>query len=245
MQQRIAVVSGKGGVGKSTVSAGLAQQMAARGHRVLLIDCDIGLRSLDLILGVDEHVLFTWADVALGRCSLKQAVLEVMVFGGIHLLCAPLQPERALREEMLQALVKSCAEYDVIIVDAPAGIGFGFRAAVLACSRCLIVATPDPICVRSVSVASKQAARLGCEDIRLLINRFDRRQALRGEFLMIDDVIDLTETQLIGVVPQETRLFARTANGAPLQESIVTQALARVAARLDGENVPLDIPAAE
>ena len=245
MQQRIAVVSGKGGVGKSTVSAGLAQRMAARGHKVLLIDCDIGLRSLDLILGVDEHVLFTWADVALGRCTLKQAVLEVMVFGGIHLLCAPLQPERALRDNMLQTLVKSCTEYDVVLIDAPAGIGFGFRAAVLACSRCLIVATPDPICVRSVAAASRQAARLGCEDIRLLINRFDRRQALRGEFLLIDDVIDLTETQLIGVVPQETRLFARTANGAPLQESIVTQALARVAARLDGENVPLEIPAAE
>jgi septum site-determining protein MinD len=242
MQQRIAVVSGKGGVGKSTVSAGLAQQMAARGHRVLLIDCDIGLRSLDLILGVDEHVLFTWADVALGRCTLGQAV---MAFGKLHLLCAPLQPERALEEDMLQSLVKSCAEYDVVLVDAPAGIGFGFRTAVLACTRCVIVATADPICVRSVAAASKQAARLGCNDIRLLINRFDRRQALRGEFLMIDDVIDLTETQLIGIVPQETRLFARTANGAPLRDSIVTRALARVAARLDGENVPLEIPAAE
>ncbi|MCL2495250.1 MAG: P-loop NTPase [Oscillospiraceae bacterium] len=241
MQQRIAVVSGKGGVGKSTVSACLAQQMAARGHKVLLIDCDIGLRSLDLILGVDEHVLFTWADVALGRCALQQAV---MLFDKLHLLCAPLHPEDTLREDMLQTLVKSCGEYDVVIIDAPAGIGFGFRTAVLACNRCLIVATPDPICVRSVSMASKQAARLGCSDIRLLINRFDRKQALRGEFLMIDDVIDLTETQLLGVVPQDTRLFARTADGAPLQESIVTHALARVAARLDGENVPLAIPAA-
>jgi len=242
MQQRIAVVSGKGGVGKSTVSACLAQQMAARGHRVLLIDCDIGLRSLDLILGVDEHVLFTWADVALGRCTLQQAV---MVFDRLHLLCAPLQPEKALEEDMLETLVKSCGEYDAIIIDAPAGIGFGFRTTVLACNRCLIVTTADPICVRSVAAASKQATRLGCGDIRLLINRFDRRQALRGEFLMIDDVIDLTETQLIGVVPQDTRLFARTANGAPLQESIVTKAMARVAARLDGENVPLEIPAAE
>ena len=242
MQQRIAVVSGKGGVGKSTVSACLAQQMAARGHKVLLIDCDIGLRSLDLILGVDEHVLFTWADVALGRCTLQQAV---MVFGQLHLLCAPLQPERALKEDMLQALVKSCGEYDVILVDAPAGIGFGFRTAVTACNRCLIVTTADPICVRSVASASRQATRLGCEDIRLLINRFDRRRALRGEFLMIDDVIDLTETQLIGVVPQESRLFAQTANGAPLKESIVTKALARVAARLDGENVGLDVAGAE
>lgn len=242
MQQRIAVVSGKGGVGKSTVSACLAQQMAARGHKVLLIDCDIGLRSLDLILGVDEHVLFTWSDVALGRCSLRQAV---MVFGDIHLLCAPLQPERALEEDMLQTLVKSCADYDVILIDAPAGIGFGFRTAVLACSRCLIVSTADPICVRSVAAASRQAERLGCSDIRLLVNRFDRRQALRGEYLMLDDVIDLTETQLIGVVPQETRLFAQTANGAPLKNSIVTQAVARIAARLDGENVPLQIPTAE
>ena len=241
MQQRIAVVSGKGGVGKSTVSACLAQQMAARGHRVLLIDCDIGLRSLDLILGVDEHVLFTWADVALGRCTLKQAV---MLFDKLHLLCAPLQPEHALEENALQELMKSCGEYDVVIIDAPAGIGFGFRLSVLAAERCLVVSTPDPICVRSVSVAARQALRLGCKDMRLIINRFDRAKALRGQMMMLDDIIDLTETQLIGVVPQETRLFARTANGAPLQESIVTKAMARVAARLDGENVPLDIPAA-
>lgn len=242
MQQRIAVVSGKGGVGKSTVSACLAQQMAARGHKVLLIDCDIGLRSLDLILGVDEHVLFTWSDVALGRCTLRQAV---MVFGSIHLLCAPLQPERALRDDMLKNLVKSCGEYDVILIDAPAGIGFGFRTAVMACNRTLIVSTADPICVRSVAAAGRQAQRLGCNDIRLLINRFDRKRALNGELLMIDDVIDLTESQLIGVIPQDTRLFAQTANGAPLKDSIVTQAIARVAARLDGENIPLDIPAAE
>jgi len=242
MQQRIVVASGKGGVGKSTISVCIAQSMAARGHSVLLIDCDIGLRSLDLILGVDEHVLFTWADVALGRCSLEQAV---MVFGDLHLLCAPLQPERALEDHMLRGLTRDCGAYDVIIIDAPAGIGFGFRAAVLAANRCLIVATADPICVRSVSAAARQALRFGCKDLRLVINRYDRRQALRGELLMIDDVIDLTETQLIGVVPQQTRLFARTADGAPLRASLVTEAVARIAARLDGVNVPLVIPGSE
>jgi len=239
MQQRIVVASGKGGVGKSTISACLAQAMAARGRRVLLIDCDIGLRSLDLILGVDEHVLFTWADVVLGRCALRQAV---MAFGDIHLLCAPLQPEQAIEEAMLQRLMRSCNEYDAVIIDAPAGIGFGFRSAVLAANRCLIVSTADPICVRSVSAAARQAQRYNCGDVRLIINRFDRKAALRGDCLMIDEVIDLTECQLIGIVPQQSMLFARTANGEPLNADLVTQAMARIAARLDGENVPLVIP---
>jgi septum site-determining protein MinD len=241
-QQRIVVASGKGGVGKSTVSACLAQEMVRRGHSVLLIDCDIGLRSLDLILGVDEHVLFTWADVVLGRCEFRQAI---MVRDGLHLLCAPLQPERALRDDMLQRLVKTCAEYDTILIDAPAGIGFGFRVAALAANRALIVSTPDPICVRSVAAAARQLGRFGVKDIRLVINRFDKKLALRGHMMMLDDVIDRTETQLIGVVPQESRLFARTADGAPLQESVVLQSIRRVAARLDGENTPLIIPASE
>ena len=236
----IAIASGKGGVGKSTLSALLAQEFAARGRRVLLIDCDIGLRSLDLILGVDEHVLFTWADIALGRCALKQAVMAYSQ--NLHLLCAPLSTEAALSEDMLQNIVATCGEYDVILIDAPAGIGFGFRAALKAARRCLIVSTPDPVCVRSVSVAARQAIRLGCDDVRLIINRFDRTRTIKGAGLMLDELIDRSEVQLIGVVPQDTGLFLQTADGAPLREGLVTEAVARVASRIEGENIPLYIP---
>jgi septum site-determining protein MinD len=168
-----------------------------------------------------------------------------MVRGDFHLLCAPLQPERALTDDMLQKLVKSCTQYDVVIIDAPAGIGFGFRMACLAANRALILTTPDPICVRSVAAAVRQVSRCGLKDIRLLVNRFDRRLAMRGKVLMIDDIIDSTETQLIGVIPQESRLFSQTADGLPLQEGIVLQAVRRTAARLDGENVPLIITPSE
>ena len=243
MPNTIAVVSGKGGVGKSTVSACLAQALAARGRRVLLIDCDIGLRSLDMILGVDEHVLFTWADVVWGRCTLAQAALPCGK--NLHLLCAPQQSERALAEDILLGLVKACGDYGVVLIDAPAGIGFGFRLSVAAAQRCLVVATPDPVCVRRVSVAARQALRLGCGDARLIINRFDRGKALRGRAMMLDDIINLTETQLIGIIPQYARLFGQTAGGLPLEDSPVTQAAARIAARLEGENVPLVIPPAQ
>ena len=236
----IAIASGKGGVGKSTLSALLAQEFASRGRRVLLIDCDIGLRSLDLILGVDEHVLFTWADIALGRCALKQAVMAYSQ--NLHLLCAPLSTEVALEEDMLRHIVSTCGEYDVILIDAPAGIGFGFRAALKAARRCLIVSTPDPVCVRSVSVAARQALRHGCNDVRLIINRFDRARTIKGVGLMLDELIDRAEVQLIGVVPQDTGLFLQTANGAPLRESLVSEAIARIASRVEGENIPLYIP---
>jgi septum site-determining protein MinD len=166
-----------------------------------------------------------------------------MAFGNIHLLCAPLQPERTLTDDMLLNLLVNCTEYDAVLIDAPAGIGFGFRTALLAANRCLIVSTADPICVRSVAVAARQAQRFGCNDVHLIINRFDRALALQHKLLMIDDVIDRTETQLIGVIPQQTRLFAQTSDGQPLQANLVTAAAARIAARLDGENLPLDIPA--
>jgi len=238
--QAVCIASGKGGVGKSTVSALLARETARRGKRVLLIDCDIGLRSLDLILGVDEHVLFTWADVALGRCTLQQAVMAYSQ--SLHLLCAPLHPEQGLGEDMLRHIVSTCGEYDAVFIDAPAGIGFGFRAAIKAACRCLIVSTPDPVCVRSVSVAARQALRLGCKDVRLIINRFDRAQSMRGAGLMIDELIDRSEIQLIGIVPQDAGLFLQNADGAALREGIVAEAIVRIAARLDGENVPLYIP---
>ena len=238
--QAAAIASGKGGVGKSTICALLGQEMAARGRRVLLVDCDIGLRSLDLILGLDEHVLFTWADVALGRCTLQQAVM--VYHQNMHLLCAPLRLEREIADDMLRQIVSTAGEYDAILIDAPAGIGFGFRAAVKAARRCLIVSTPDPVCVRSVSSAAREALRLGCQDIRLVINRFDRAHAMRGSGLMIDDLIDRAEAQLIGVIPQDTALFLQTANGASLGGGIVAEAIARIAARLDGENIPLYIP---
>jgi len=242
MQQRIAIASGKGGVGKSTISVCLALEMAARGHRVLLVDCDIGLRSLDLILGVDEHVLFSWADVALGRCTLKQAI---MLFADIHLLCAPLAAEPDLKEDMLQNLMQNCGEYDIVIIDTPAGLGFGFRVALMAATRCMIVSTADPVCVRSVAATSARVRQLGVEDVRLVINRFDRKKAVQGQLMMIDTVIDQTETQLIGIVPQQSMLFAKTANAQPLGAHLVRQAVAQIADRLDGANVPLVIPQAQ
>ncbi|MCL2194705.1 MAG: P-loop NTPase [Oscillospiraceae bacterium] len=242
MQQRIAVISGKGGVGKSTISACLAVEMAARGKRVLLVDCDIGLRSLDMILGVDEHVLFSWADAALGRCTVKQAVLP---FGGIHLLCAPVADEDTLEEDALAQLITTCSDYDVVILDAPAGIGFGYRCAVLAADRALVVCTADPVCVRSAALAGTKALRMDLRDVRLVINRFDRKVALQRRHLAIDEIIDQTELQLIGVVPQQSQLFFQTSNANLLEANLVTQAVAQIASRLGGENIPLIIPNAE
>jgi len=242
MQQRIAVVSGKGGVGKSTISACLAVELAARGKRVLLVDCDIGLRSLDMILGVDEHVLFSWADVALGRCTIKQAV---MPFGGIHLLSAPLASEKALEENALAQLMYSCGDYDVVILDAPAGIGFGYRCAVAAANKAFVVCTADPVCVRSAAAAGAKALRMDMREVRLIINRFDRKLALQRRHLAIDEIIDQTELQLIGVVPQQSQLFFQTNNANLLDANLLTQAIKQIAARLAGENIPLVIPNAQ
>ncbi|MDR1464041.1 MAG: P-loop NTPase [Oscillospiraceae bacterium] len=248
-QQRIVVASGKGGVGKSTLSVCLARELAARGMPALLVDCDIGLRSLDLMLGVETGVVFSWADVLLERCTLDQALLHV---AGVDLLCAPLTPERSFSDDMLSRLAALCPHYAVILFDAPAGLGFGFRMAALAATRALLVTLPDPVSVRSVGLAARALIRFGREDLRLVVNRFDRKAALRrgSQVLPIDDIIDRTETQLIGVVPQESRLFQ---SGAPVlvKPSVlqgagpIRAAARRIAARIEGEDVPLVVDFAE
>lgn len=240
MAVRIAVASGKGGVGKSTVALGLSRALCARGKKVLTVDCDIGLRTLDLLFGVQPQVVFDWGDVICERCDFMKALL---FSGGVALLSAPQQFVSAINVESFKALIdKYDPLFDYIVIDAPAGINIGFLHAASAAQSGLIIATPDEVCVRSSSLTAKAMRGEGIEDVRLIINRFEKKRVVKGRRLNIDDVIDSAGVQLIGVVPEDGEMSDCLLKGMPAPaRAISNRAFSNIAARIEGESLPLKL----
>lgn len=241
MAARIVIASGKGGVGKSSVSAGIACALQNAGHSVLIVDCDIGLRSLDIILRADADMLFNWGDIAAGRCRSEDALVKTP--SGVHLLCAPRDYEDCYTPGTMQALAEEFEErFDYILFDSPAGLGYGFTLAAAAADTAIVVSTPDEVCVRNGAIAADKLAAMGIEQSRLIINRFNKKATIKGRLLNIDDVIDSTRLRLIGVVPQDNSVVFSMSCGKPLpKRSTAAAAFGRIAARLDGKRVPLVI----
>lgn len=255
MGTAIVVTSGKGGVGKSTVSLGLAARFAENGQRVLLIDCDAGLRSLDRMTGTEETLVFDSSDVVAGRCAPAEAIYPCAAMPGVSLLPAPQNGEDLVPAHVMQRLVPMLKRYfDRVILDSPAGVGRGFRAAAAAADGALIVCSPDPVCIRDAAIVRRLLLENGVEQQRLVINRFQdayfRRiaageagdTAARGVCRDLDDVIDQSGVRLIGVVPEDPKLAAAFARGRlPEADAPGFMALARIAARVGGVSVPIGI----
>ncbi len=236
----MAMGSGKGGVGKSTLSAGIGAALARAGERVLLIDCDAGLRSLDIMLGVTEQLVFDLSDVAEERCDPTEAIYECPACPGLSVVAAT--PLRPLRPDVCCAVTEELAlGFDRVIMDAPAGIGSGFASAIAPAGSALIVATPDAVSVRSGTAVRRAMARTGLTDCRLILNRFSAAQFDGDDsFRDLDEVIDRTGIQLIGVVPEDRAVPMMASHGVPfLQRSPASQACARIAGRIRGERIPL------
>lgn len=237
MAQIIAVISGKGGVGKSTFTAGISKELSARGRRVLAIDCDIGLRSLDLLLGCDEQVVFDWGDAILGRCDSQRVIIDCAV----DFAAAPLSDDECFTAETLAGFIKDVApKYDYIFLDAPAGVGKGFELAVKCADKAIAVTTPDNICVRSCGLAVNQAEKLGIKDFSLVINMFEVKPVQKKRLLNLDECIDATAIGLLGVIPVDRILaFASVTGIKPGEFSPSQQAFFRIAARFEGEKIDL------
>ncbi len=236
------ITSGKGGVGKSTVSVGLGRALARRGRRVLLVDCDAGLRSLDRMTGVEQELVFDIADVVYGRCAPAQAIQACGGQEGLFLLPAPSSGENMIRPGVMRKLVPFLARYyDHVLLDSPAGVGGGFRSAACAADRALVVCSPDPVCVRSAGTAAALLDRLGIGEKRLVINRFNGDFFRKtGAFRDLDEVIDGSGIRLAGLVPEDFSMAAAFLNGQPAGEAAQgMMALSRIAARLEGEAAPI------
>ena len=214
MAEKIVIASGKGGVGKSSLTAGLARALSGAGKRVLMLDMDIGLRSLDLIFGTQKDVLFDWGNVIDGGCEPNQAALAA---GGPMLMTAPMRMSDSFTKESMKELAAKLAkDYDYIFFDAPAGLSDGFELACAAADRGIVVSTADAVCVRSVNITAGAMRKLGLSDIRLVINRFDEKAVCKKKLLNIDDVIDAVCVQLIGIVPEDAAVSHCAVRGEPL-----------------------------
>ena len=237
MAQIIVIASGKGGSGKSSFTVGVGRALANLGYRVLAADCDIGLRSLDILLGVSQQVVFDWGDLLLERCSAEQAIIKA----DVDFLAAPRSYYDEFTQESVSALFKSLSEnYDFILLDSPAGIDRGFQLAASGADRAVVVTTPDSVCVRSCSMAFAELNKLKIEDIRLVINMFEVKPVCKKKLLNIDKCIDETGVQLLGVVPRDANIgFSSVTGTSPKEFAPSSLAFNRIAKRISGQRVPL------
>ena len=235
MGKIFAVTSGKGGVGKSTISAGLSLAFSQNGHKVLLVDMDEGLRCLDLMLGVDGQVVFDLSDILGGR-EINDAVYSVNE--NLSLIPAP-QKIGLIDAYQFTNFVNSVKDlYDVIIFDFPAGIDFTLYTCLPKDSLFITVAFPDAVTVRDAAVVSGLLAEKGCSS-RLIINRFDYKFSKRKIYKNIDDIIDESSLQLIGIVPLSSELQGLSHGQALKKKSKPMKALTRISKRLLGEHILL------
>lgn len=243
MSEKILIASGKGGVGKSTVTVFLGRALAERGRKVLLTDSDTGLGALDIMLGVADKVVNTWADVMNDSCEMKNAVIKINE--NLHLLPSPrIFPDNISDTVFKDMLASHENDYDVILIDAAAGIDDNFRRASLACDRAIFVATADEISVRCACTAANEAANYGIdrEDMRIIINRFIKKASLKAKLLNIDGVIDKSGIALLGITPEDKKLpFISVTNELPERKSTFIAAVNRIADRIEGKYVPLEL----
>ena len=240
MAIKTVIASGKGGVGKSTVCKNLGLYFSSVGKRTLLIDCDAGLSSLDIMLGVSDRVNFTWTDVYDESCSIEDSILKINE--NLYLLPSP----RAVLKEEYEDAIKSITEkldtsFDYIFIDAPAGVGRGFTRAAQGATKALVVATADEVSVKGASTVASLLHDEGVNEARLLINRYDLKAAKKGRLLTVDEIIDKTLVQLIGIIPEDTNIMYSTVSEKKLKTKRSDGAFMRIAKRICGENVELKL----
>lgn len=241
--QCIAVVSGKGGTGKTSFTAGVGAALAQSGRRVLCLDCDVGLRNLDLALGLSDRAFMDFSDVARRRCTLEMAVVEHPNIPGLFLLTAParVRGSDVTEREMAELLKEIRRSFDFCLLDAPAGLGSGFRLATCAADRCVVVTTTDASSLRDAQHTVMELSHFGPGKLHLVVNRV-RKKMLRSMHATIDDAIDKAGLPLIGVVPEDDQLPLSLHQGVPLllqSRDNAAAAYKNIARRLQGARVPL------
>jgi len=246
----ITITSGKGGVGKTTTTANVGAALAARGKAVVLVDADIGLRNLDIVLGLENRIVYDIVDVVEGRCRLRQALIRDKRLTNLALIpAAQTRDKEAVSPEQMQALCQELRQqFDFVLIDSPAGIERGFRNAIAGADEVLVVTNPEVSAVRDADriVGLVEAAEL--PPPRLIVNRIDPELVRRGDMLSVEDVLEILAIPLIGVVPADETIVTATNRGEPVAldpHSRAGQAFRDIAARLLGEEVPfqpLDTP---
>jgi len=244
MGEVIVVTSGKGGVGKTTTTANLGTALASYGLRVVLIDTDIGLRNLDVLMGLENRIVYDIVDVTNGNCRLKQSLIKDKRFESLYLLpAAQTKDKTSVTPAEMEALCGELKDdYDYVIIDCPAGIEQGFYNAIAGADKAIVVTTPEVSAVRD---ADRIIGLLESADIRnpkLIINRIRPRMVKQGDMMDMEDIIDILAIDLLGVVQEDEKIIISTNRGEPAVMDLVSpagEAYRRIARRIKGEEVPL------
>jgi septum site-determining protein MinD len=240
MSECIVITSGKGGVGKTTTTANLGVALALQGATVAVVDADIGLRNLDVILGLENRIVYDLVHVIEGECRLKQALIRDKRAQGLFLLpAAQTRDKNAVTpKQMRELIVKLKADFDYVLVDCPAGIEQGFKNAVAGADRAIIVTTPEVSAIRDADriIGMVEAAEL--PEPTLIINRYRAKMVRRGDMMNKEDILEILAIPLLGMVPDHEDIIISANRGIPVsfnEESIVGEAYRRIGRRMTGE----------
>jgi len=240
----IVITSGKGGVGKTTTTANIGTALAMLDQRVVMVDADIGLRNLDVVLGLENRIVYDLNDVVDGFCRLQQALIRDKRLEGLYLLpAAQTKDKTSVSPEQMKRLVTELSqEFDFVLIDSPAGIEQGFRNAVAGADHAIVVTTPEVSAVRD---ADRIIGLLEADGLRapsLIVNRLRPNMVRRGDMMEVDDMVDILAISLVGVVPEDETIVISTNRGEPAvynSHSQAGEAYKNIARRILGEQVPL------
>ncbi len=251
MSRIIVITSGKGGVGKTTSTANLGMALAARGRKVVVVDADFGLRNLDLLLGLENRIVYTAMEVLAGQCRLEQALVKDKRQSRLALLPAAQNrtKESVIPDQMKQLVAMLVELFDYILIDSPAGIEMGFQNAIAAATEALIVTTPEIAAVRDADRVIGLLEANNIRRIHLVVNRIKPAMVQANDMMSVQDVQEILAIPLIGVIPDDERVIVSTNRGEPLvlaeRLSLPGQAFENIARRLEGEKIKfIDIDAA-
>lgn len=243
MSEVIVVTSGKGGVGKTTTSANVGTGLAKLNKKVILIDTDIGLRNLDVVMGLENRIVYNLVDVVEGNCRIKQALIKDKRYANLYLLpSAQTRDKTSVTPEQMKKLIDELKEeFDYIILDCPAGIEQGFKNAIAGADRALVVTTPEVSAIRD---ADRIIGLLEANEIKrtdLIVNRIRMDMVKKGDMMSIEDVVDILSINLIGAVPDDENIVISTNQGEPLvgSDTLAGKAYMNICRRIIGEDVPL------
>lgn len=242
MSEVIVITSGKGGVGKTTTVANIGTGLAMLEQKVVLVDTDIGLRNLDVVMGLENRIVYNLVDVTSGGCRLKQALIEDKRFPNLCLLpSAQTKDKTAVTpEQMIKLTDELREEFDYILLDCPAGIEQGFKNAIAGADRALVVTTPEVSAIRDADRIIGLLESNGLHDINLIINRLRPDMIRRGDMMSVEDVVDILAVDLIGTILDDEQIVIAANQGSPLsdKESMAEEAYKNICRRILGEEIP-------
>ena len=245
MCEVIVITSGKGGVGKTTTTANLGSGLAALGKKVVMIDTDIGLRNLDVVMGLENRIVYNLVDVVEGTCRIKQALIRDKRYPGLYLLpSAQTRDKSAVNEHQMVKLVENLRpQFDYVLLDCPAGIEQGFKNAVVGADRAIIVTTPEVSAIRDADRIIGLLEAHEMKQTELVLNRVRLDLVKRGEMMSPTDVVDILGIPLLGIIPDDEQVVISTNQGDALIEtiSLAGRAYRNISLRITGEKIPIEL----